>query len=84
MHIVEVGGDGTPSFTPQNWEQVAAAIRSLDGKSKPTLFLVKPNEERFSIMATADGLYSCAVYSESIGEFVLISPGESTELVKST
>ncbi len=76
MYIVRVGGDGTPLFTPQNWEEVAGAIRALDGESKPTLFLVKPNEEYFAIMATADGLYSCSVYSDSIGEFGLISPGE--------
>ncbi len=82
MHIVEVGGDGTPSFSPQNWDEIAVAIRALDGESKPTLFLVKPNEEYFSIMATADGLYSCGVYGDAIGEFALISPGESRELVK--
>jgi hypothetical protein len=82
VRALRVGGEGTAEFSPRDWSQVETALLALDGRDRPVVFLVGPNEEYLAIMSTPDDRYNCSFWDPRTGSGrVLQTPGAGSAVV---
>jgi hypothetical protein len=82
MIPMEIGGEGTRTFSPVSWRQIEEAIVALNGKERPFLVLEQAPEQHLSIMATGPGQYCCRLWDGTTGaEIGIVVPGRSSEPV---